>query len=324
MISIHRVTKCYGNIPAISDFSLDIAAGEHVVLLGPSGSGKTTLLRMINGLVKPSTGAIRINGVDIAEQPGNELRRQIGYVLQRNSLFPHYTVEENIALVPKLLGWNKQSIRNRTIELMNKLALPQAYLSKSPNELSGGEAQRVNLARALAANAPLLLMDEPFSSLDTITKQAIREEFTQLDEFQKKTIVMVSHDIREAFELGTTICVLNKGKLIQTGTPGELLYNPANDFVKTFLSSDYLQLSFGTTSIVDLWDFLVGYESSEEDSAVGLACDTTLWKAMELIQDKTNDQEIITVRHARTGEWKRTTWGDLLEAYSLFQRHRKR
>lgn len=322
MISIRHISKSFGKHAAIDDFSLEIASGEHVVLLGPSGSGKTTLLRMINGLVTPSTGAVLINGRDIAEQPGNELRRQIGYVLQRNSLFPHYTVEENIGVVPELLKWNKQAIRERTVELMNKLDLPLEYLSKSPTELSGGEAQRVNLARALAADAPILLMDEPFSSLDTITKRAIREQFTQLDEFRKKTLVMVSHDIREAFELGTTICMINEGKLVQKGSPEELLYNPANNFVKNFLSNDYLQLSFGITSIVDLWDFLTGDDNSEEDAVVGLACDTTLWKAMELIQDKTNDQEIITVRHARTGEWKRTSWGNLLDAYRLFQRHR--
>jgi osmoprotectant transport system ATP-binding protein len=324
MISIRHISKTFGKNAAIDDFSLEIAAGEHVVLLGPSGSGKTTLLRMINGLVTPSSGAVLINDRDIAKQPGNELRRQIGYVLQRNSLFPHYTVEENIGLVPELLKWNKQAIRERTIQLMTKLGLPQEFLSKSPTELSGGEAQRVNLARALAADAPILLMDEPFSSLDTITKRAIREQFTQLDEFQKKTVVMVSHDIREAFELGTTICMLRDGKLVQKGTPADLLYNPVNDFVKNFLSRDYLQLSFGITSIIDLWDFLSGNDNSEEDSVVGLACDTTLWKAMELIQDKTNDQEIITVMHARTGEWKRTSWGNLLEAYSSFQRHRRR
>ena len=323
MISIRHVSKSFGKNAAIDDFSLEIAAGEHVVLLGPSGSGKTTLLRMINGLVAPTSGAILINGRDIAEQPGHELRRQIGYVLQRNSLFPHYTVEENIGVVPELLKWNNQAIRERTIELMNKLGLPEEYLSRSPIELSGGEAQRVNLARALAANAPILLMDEPFSSLDTITKRAIREQFTQLDEFQKKTVVMISHDIREAFELGTAICMMNEGKLVQKGAPAELLYNPANDFVKNFLTSDYLQLSFGITSIIDLWDFLSGDDNSEEDSVVGLACDTTLWKAMELIQDKTNDQEIITIRHARTGEWKRTNWGNLLDAYTMFQLHRK-
>ncbi len=324
MISIRHVSKSFGENAAVDDFSLEIASGEHVVLLGPSGSGKTTLLRMINGLIKPSSGTILINGSDISAQRGNELRRQIGYVLQRNSLFPHYTVEENIGLVPQLLKWDRQAIRERTIELMNKLGLPLEYLSKGPFELSGGEAQRVNIARALAANAPILLMDEPFSSLDTITKRTIRQEFTQLDEFQKKTVVMVSHDIREAFELGTTICLLNDGKLVQKGTPEELLYSPANDFVKNFLSSDYLQLSLGMTSIIDLWDFLSGNDNSEEDAVVGLACDTTLGKAMELIEDKTNDQEIITVRHARTGEWKRTNWSNLLDAYSLFQRQRKR
>jgi osmoprotectant transport system ATP-binding protein len=210
------------------------------------------------------------------------------------------------------------------VELMKKLHLPEEYLSRNPVTLSGGEAQRVNLARALAADPPLLLLDEPFSALDTITKKAIREEFTRLEEFRSKTVVMVSHDIQEAFELGTTICLLHRGKLVQKGTPAELLYRPADDFVKDFFSVDYLQLSMSITSIVELWDFLSGDDNSEEDSVVGLACDTTLWKAMELIQDKNNDDQIITVRHERTGEWKRTTWGDLVDAYSSLQQNRRR
>ncbi len=323
MISICQVHKSFGKKIAIDNFSLDIAEGEHVVLVGPSGSGKTTLLRMINGLIIPSSGTILVNGLNTAKQSGNELRRQIGYVLQRNSLFPHYTVEENIGVVPELLKWNKEAIAKRATELMKKLRLPQEYLFRNPGALSGGEAQRVNLARALAADPPILLMDEPFSALDTITKKAIHEEFTKLDEFYKKTIVMVSHDIQEAFELGTTICLMHQGKLIQKGTPAELLYNPANDFVRDFFSKDYLQLSLGITSIADLWDFLSGDDNSEKDSIAGLACDTTLWKAMELIQDKNADQQIITVRHERTGEWKRTTWGNLVSAYTFLQHNRR-
>jgi osmoprotectant transport system ATP-binding protein len=324
MISIRQASKTFGNNIAVDNFSLDIAEGEHVMLLGPSGSGKTTLLRMINGLITPSSGKIFINGRNIAEQPGNQLRRQIGYVLQRNSLFPHYTVEENIGIVPDLLKWDKQAIHTRAVELAKKLHLPEEYLSRSPLALSGGEAQRVNLARALAADPPILLLDEPFSALDAITKKAIREEFTRLEEFRSKTVLMVSHDIQEAFELGTTICLLRHGKLVQKGTPAELLYHPADDFVKSFFSVDYLQLSLATTSIVDLWDFLSGDDNSEEDAVVGLACDTTLWKAMELIQDKKDDNQVITVRHERTGEWKRTTWGNLVNAYSLFQQTTRR
>jgi osmoprotectant transport system ATP-binding protein len=186
MISIREVSKSFRDNIAIESVSLDIAEGEHAVLLGRSGSGKTTMLRMINGLVPTSSGTILVNGQDIREQPQDELRRQIGYVLQRNSLFPHYTVEENISVVPNLLKWDKWTIAKRVKELMEKLHLPEKYLSRTPDELSGGEAQRVNIARALAADPPILLMDEPFSALDTLTRQSIREEFMRLDEFRKK------------------------------------------------------------------------------------------------------------------------------------------
>jgi len=277
------------------------------------------LLRIINGLVTPSSGTILINGQDIREQPQEELRRQIGYVLQRNSLFPHYSVEENIGVVPNLLKWNKQAIRQRVRELMKKLHLPEKYRSRTPDELSGGEAQRVNIARALASDPPLLLMDEPFSALDAITRKSIREEFMQLDEFRKKTIIMVSHDIQEAFELGDTILLLHDGKLVQKGRPSELLFSPANDFVKDFLSNDYLQLSLAVTSVADLWNYLSGEGNNTEDLSGEPVCDTTLWKAMELFRDKNEDGQFIALRHERTGEWKRVTWGNLMNAYSSLQ-----
>lgn len=324
MISIRQLNKSFGNNAAIDNVSLDISDGEHVILLGPSGSGKTTLLRMINGLVTPSSGTILINGQDIRKQPQDELRRQIGYVLQRNSLFPHYSVEENIGVVPNLLKWNKQGIRQRVRELMKKLHLPEKYLSRTPGELSGGEAQRVNIARALATDPPILLMDEPFSALDAITRKSIREEFIQLDEFRKKTIIMVSHDIQEAFELGDTILLLHHGELVQKGRPSELLYNPANDFVKHFLSNDYLQLSLAVTSIADLWNYLSGEGNNEEDFARESVCDTTVWKAMELFRGGNQDCQFITIRHERTGELKRVTWSNLMIAYSLLQYNNRR
>jgi len=324
MISIRQVSKSFGDNTAINGLSLDISDGEHVILLGPSGSGKTTLLRMINGLITPSSGTILINGQDIGEQPQHELRRQIGYVLQRNSLFPHYSVEENIGVVPNLLKWNKQAIRQRVKELMKKLHLPEKYLSRKPDELSGGEAQRVNIARALATDPPILLMDEPFSALDAIARKSIREEFMQLDEFQKKTIIMVSHDIQEAFELGDTILLLHHGELVQKGRPSELLYNPANGFVKHFLSNDYLQLSLAVTSIAELWNYLSGEGNNVEDFAGELACDTTVWKAMELFQGRKEDCQFVAIRHERTGEWKRVTWGNLMNAYNLLQYNSRR
>lgn len=324
MVSIRQLSKFFGDHAAINNVSLDIAAGEHVILLGPSGSGKTTLLRMINGLVTPSSGSVLINGKNIQEQNQDVLRRQIGYVLQRNSLFPHYTVEENIGVVPNLLKWNKETIRQRVRELMQKLHLPEKYLARTPSALSGGEAQRVNIARALATDPPILLMDEPFSALDAITRKSIREEFMQLDEFRKKTIVMVSHDIQEAFELGDTIVLLRHGKLVQKGRPSALLYNPANDFVKDFLSIDYLQLSLAITSIADLWNYLPEKGNNEEDLSGEPVCSTTLWNAMERFRDKTEDGEPIAIRHERSGEWKRVTWSDLMNAYNALQSNNRR
>jgi osmoprotectant transport system ATP-binding protein len=323
MISVRQVNKSFGANPAIENVSLDITQGEHVVLLGPSGSGKTTLLRMINGLVAPSSGSILINGQDIGGQPQDELRRQIGYVLQRNSLFPHYTVEENISVVPNLLKWNKRAIAQRVRELMDKLHLPEKYLTRTPAQLSGGEAQRVNIARALATDPPILLMDEPFSALDTITRKSIREEFIRLEEFRRKTIIMVSHDIHEAFELGDTIVLLRKGKLVQQGRPSELLYDPADDFVKEFLSNDNLQLSLGITSIADLWSYLPGEGNCEPGSSKHVS-DTTLWEAMEFFMDRNRYSEFITIRNERTGKWKRITWNDLMDAYRLLQNNNHR
>lgn len=323
MISVRQVSKSFGNHTAVHQFSLDVRQGERVVLLGPSGSGKTTVLRMINGLVAPTSGTIMINGRNIIQKHGDELRRHIGYVLQRNSLFPHYTVEENIAVVPHLLKWNKIAIRKRIVELMKKLQLPEEYLSRNPGALSGGEAQRVNIARALAADPPLLLMDEPFSALDTVTRKAIRKQFAQLDELSKKTVVMVSHDIREAFEMATTICLMHQGRLVQKGTPADLLYHPANDFVQDFFANDYLQLSLGITTIADLWHYLPGDVSSEGDSVICMGSGATLWKAMELIDDK-NGHKDITVMNTRTGENKRTSWGNLIEAYHSLQHNRRK
>ena len=324
MVSIREVSKSFGESSAIDRISLDISDGEHVIILGPSGSGKTTLLRMINGLVTPSTGTVLINGQDIREQSQEELRRRIGYVLQRNSLFPHYSVEENIGVVPNLLKWTKQAIQQRVIELMRKLHLPEKYISRSTDELSGGEAQRVNIARAVAADPPILLMDEPFSALDAITRKLIREEFMRLDEFRKKTIVMVSHDIQEAFELGDTIVLLQHGKLVQKGRPSELLYNPASDFVKHFLSNDYLQLSLAVTRIVDLWNYLYEECNNEEVFSADAVCDTTVWNAMQFFRDRNKDCQFIALKHERTGAYKRVTWRNLMNAYSLLQYNNRR
>jgi osmoprotectant transport system ATP-binding protein len=223
-INVANVSKFFGSAAAVTGISFEVQEGENFILLGTSGCGKTTTLRMINRLIPVSSGTIAVNGKNIADQLPETLRRGIGYVLQHNSLFPHYTVAQNIAIVPGLLKWDKRKTQTSAIELLEKLHLPIHYLSKYPQQLSGGEAQRINLARALVADPSILLMDEPFGALDPLTRVAIRNEFSALDEFRRKTIMMVTHDVQEAFELGHRICLMDKGKVIQIGTPAELLF----------------------------------------------------------------------------------------------------
>jgi len=256
MINIQQVSKLYGPKAAVDQLSMEVAAGEHLVLLGASGSGKTTLLRMINRLIEPTVGTITIGGKDITSQPAHLLRREIGYVLQASSLFPHYTVEENIGVIPNLLKWDRLKTQARVKELLAKVHLPDAYKSRYPHQLSGGEAQRVNLARALAVSPPILLMDEPFSALDNITRTAIRQLFMELEELKSKTIIMVTHDIQEAFEMGDSIALLQNGKLLQKGKPDDLLYHPANEEVKKFLAGSYLSLALATTPPEQIWQWL--------------------------------------------------------------------
>jgi osmoprotectant transport system ATP-binding protein len=256
MISIQQVSKLYGTKAAADQISMDIAAGEHLALLGASGSGKTTLLRMINRLIEPTGGSITISGKNITTQPAHLLRRDIGYVIQASSLFPHYTVEENISVVPNLLKWDRSKMRARVTELLAELHLPDAYRTRYPHQLSGGEAQRVNLARALAASPPILLMDEPFSALDNITRTSIRQLFKELEELKSKTIIMVTHDVQEAFEMGSTIALLRSGKLLQKGKPDELLYRPVNDEVKKFLAGSALPVALATLPAEEIWQWL--------------------------------------------------------------------
>jgi osmoprotectant transport system ATP-binding protein len=242
MINVSHLIKKFGSTIAVHDVSFNVAEGENLVLLGTSGCGKTTTLRMINRLTEPDSGKIMVNGADAATLPPETLRRSIGYVMQQNGLFPHYTVEENIAIVPSLLKWDKQKITERVKSLLAKLNLSyEEHAHMFPHELSGGQQQRVGLARALAADPPVLLMDEPFGALDPINRQKIRKDFSELDEFKRKTIVMVTHDIREAFELADRICLMDKGKIVQLGTPRELRDNPANEFVSAFVKGQYLE-----------------------------------------------------------------------------------
>ncbi len=240
-ITLENVGKVYpdGTV-AVGDISLDVPAGELVVLIGPSGSGKSTVLRMINRLIEPSKGRILINGDDITAQDPVELRRRIGYVIQNVGLFPHQTIRTNVGTVPRLLGWNRKRTAARADELLELVGLdPKTYGGRYPNELSGGQRQRVGVARALAADPLVLLMDEPFSAVDPIVRGRLQEEFLRLQAAVRKTIVLVTHDIDEAVRLGDRIAVLGEGgRLLQYDRPPTLLGNPASDAVRDFVGAD--------------------------------------------------------------------------------------
>ncbi|WP_343700915.1 ABC transporter ATP-binding protein [Chitinophaga sp.] len=236
MIEVRNLGKTFGNVQAVQQVSFTVAEGENFILLGTSGCGKTTTLKMINRLLEPDEGTVLLHGTDTATIPPARLRRGMGYVLQHTGLFPHYTVAENIAVVPRLQHWKKEDVRARSAALMQKLGLSWSeHAHMYPHQLSGGQQQRVGLARALAADPPVLLMDEPFGALDPITRSRISKEFSELEEFRRKTIIMVTHDVQEAFALASRVCLMDKGRIVQMGTPEELQQWPANEFVRTFL-----------------------------------------------------------------------------------------
>ncbi|HEY4208901.1 MAG TPA: ATP-binding cassette domain-containing protein [Puia sp.] len=246
MIKVENITKTFGGFTAVDHVSFTVREGETLVLLGRSGCGKTTLLKMINRLIEPSSGEIYIDGDEIHNRRPEALRKKIGYVFQNTGLFPHYTISENIAIVPRLLGWDKQRIAERSVSLMEKLHLPVEYLGYYPRQLSGGQQQRVGLARALAADPPVLLMDEPFGALDPITRASVKKDFMRLDEIKNKTIVLVTHDVQEAFELGHCICLMDKGRIVQAGRPEDLLFRPSEDYVRNFFEDQRFLLEAAT------------------------------------------------------------------------------
>jgi osmoprotectant transport system ATP-binding protein len=315
MIKVEQISKLFGKVKAVDGISFEVKEGENLVLLGTSGCGKTTTLKMINRLIEPSGGSIFIDGQNILEQPPEILRRGIGYVLQNNGLFPHYTVAENIAIVPQLLKWDKKRIEQRTKELLEKLHLPQEYLHLYPNELSGGQQQRVGLARALVADPPVLLMDEPFGALDNITRSKIHAEFKALDELKRKTIIMVTHDVQEAFVLGDRICLMDNGKIIQCGSPAELLFHPANAFVKNFLKDQRLQLEFRALKLNDIWDWL---PEAKEDHRASLTADADLWTSLESF--KFAKTESLYIRHHQKKETRSVGFEQLMSAFYQYKK----
>ena len=243
MIQYENISKFYEGRVAISNFHLEIKQGEFVVFLGPSGSGKSTLLKLVNRMVSHDSGRILWKGEEIDRLNVQDLRRRMGYAIQSVGLFPHRTVADNIATVPKLLGWNSDRIKVRICELLVQLGLePAHFADRYPHQLSGGQQQRVGVARAMAADPDVLLMDEPFGALDPVTRTSLQITLKNLHQTSGKTILFVTHDIDEAFLLATRIVLLNQGRIVQTGTPLELLQQPRNEFVVDFLGRENLGL----------------------------------------------------------------------------------
>lgn len=296
MITVESVSKSFNNRPVVDDISFAAHEKEILVLLGTSGCGKTTTLKMINRLIESDSGRILIDGKNIKDQNVEQLRMGIGYVMQNSGLFPHYTVAENIAVVPKLQKWNSKQIKDRTEELIHKLHLSGDVLKRLPHELSGGQQQRVGIARALIANTPVLLMDEPFGALDNITKSEIHNEFKTLDELKNKTIILVTHDVSEAFELGHRICLMDKGKIIQIGIPKEMIYRPANDFVKNFFANNRLTLEYQITKISDLQLKNVSEKRFNEDQ--------NIWNVLQDLSTNSGDAELYNIITASFNEYR--------------------
>ena len=239
MIELQGVSKYYGDTRALDGVSLEVHDGEVTVLIGPSGCGKTTLLRLINRLVQPSAGRIVVNGKDNRDLDAEALRRGMGYAIQGVGLFPHWTVAENIGTVPWLLGWGKERIERRIDELLGLVGLsPALHARRYPAELSGGQAQRVGVARALAADPPILLMDEPFGAVDPLTRIKLQNEFLRIQSALKKTVIFVTHDLEEAIRVADRIAIMNAGKIVQYDTPEAILSRPANKFVHDFVGTD--------------------------------------------------------------------------------------
>ncbi|QQK80771.1 betaine/proline/choline family ABC transporter ATP-binding protein [Salicibibacter cibi] len=285
MLTFENVSKTYkGGTYAVKNLSLEIEKGEFVVFIGPSGCGKTTTMKMINRLINPSEGVISIDGKNAVDQDAVQLRREIGYVIQQIGLFPHMTIQDNITLVPKLLNWSKEKRIERARELLQLVEMGDEYLTRYPNELSGGQQQRIGVLRALAADPPLILMDEPFGALDPITRDTLQDEFKKLQQHLGKTIVFVTHDMDEALKLADRMVILKEGELVQVGTPDEILTEPANAFVEEFIGKDrLLQMRANVESV----------ESIMNENPVTVHEHATISEAIQMMREKRVDSLLI-------------------------------
>jgi len=256
LIAFDRVSKTYpGGVEAVRNLSLEVQDGETLVLLGTSGSGKTTTMKMVNRLIDPTSGSVLLDDVDVMEQDPIRLRRKIGYAIQHIGLFPHMTVAENVSVVPNLLRWPRPELHEWVGELLTKVGLPpEEFRDRYPSELSGGQRQRVGVARALAADPPVVLMDEPFGALDPITREQLQNEFIDLQSEIQKTVIFVTHDVFEAVKMGDRIALLHEGELQQLGAPRDIVERPANEFVDHFLGQHRFQLSLLTRTVKSIME----------------------------------------------------------------------
>lgn len=299
-ILLENVTKKYPDTdkPAVDSLNLEIAAGEIVVFVGPSGCGKTTTMRMINRLIEPTSGSIKIDGEDVLSLNAVKLRRTIGYVIQQVGLFPHLTIAQNVALVPKMLKWPKDKISSRGDELLELVGLPPGeYRDRYPRQLSGGQQQRVGVARALAADPPIMLMDEPFGAVDPITRARLQDEFLGLQDTLGKTIVFVTHDFDEAIKMGNRIAILREGSAIaQYATPEEILANPADDFVEGFIGSGATLKRLALERLADV-DLRPAAEAGSNPSTISIKA--TLDDVLDMMLGDGHDILAVT-RHGTT------------------------
>ena len=278
MIRLEQVIKLYGETTAVDGLSLEVTRGEVCVLIGPSGCGKTTTLRMVNRLIEPTSGSIFIDGEDTSRIRPEKLRQSIGYAIQSVGLFPHMTVAANIAVVPELLHWEKQSIATRTEELLGLVGLPYAeYVGKYPHQLSGGEAQRIGVARALAADPPMLLMDEPFGAVDPLTRERLQAQFVRIQQDLRKTVILVTHDLDEAIRLADRIAIMEAGRLVQHDTPETILSRPANKFVHDFVGTDRALKRLSRIGIADFVKPAVFVHVDGPVEAAMSACSECSW-----------------------------------------------
>ncbi len=272
MIKLEGISKSYGKTKVLQDVSFEIEKGDFVVLIGPSGCGKTTTLKMINRLIKPSEGTITIENKDTSEVDPIKLRRSIGYVIQQTGLFPHMTIRENIELIPKVEKYEEEKIKERTEELIELVGLDTSHLDRYPSELSGGQQQRVGVARAFALDPDIILMDEPFSAVDPITRSVLQDEMINLQAKVRKTIVFVTHDIREAIKLADKVCLMDNGKIVQYDTPENILKDPENDFVTDFVGDNRI---WDSPEYIRAKDIMI---TSPATCPIGYTVDEALYK----------------------------------------------